>query len=298
MQEKTHFWIQGKKYATIVAVLIPLIVTIIIGILPIALEDEKQLSLEVIENKPLISVDQKIREEIMISYNDEVIERLFLLTLKFVNDGDMGVNGKTDIVERIEISLREENCKIIGEPEILENPSDIKLTFYPTTDQKTIKFDFDLMNSNDYFLMDLFYTGDELADPKVHAKIVDIKDIEIRSKMESSGKEQKMNLILILGGFLFVVMGFYMRSEKFHTLWTESVGVIIMKKKIPLLLLPSLSYVVLGSFMFYKGVWRTASPLKYENLLVGSDYFIFAAMYIMSLIFLAWIIKGTFFARK
>ena len=77
MQEKQHSWAQGKKYATIVAVLIPIIVTIIIGILPIALEDEKQLSLEVIENKPLISVDQKIREEINISYNDEVIERLF-----------------------------------------------------------------------------------------------------------------------------------------------------------------------------------------------------------------------------
>jgi len=186
MQEKTHFWIQGKKYATIVAVLIPIIVTIIIGILPIALEDEKQLSLEVIENKPLISVDQKIREEINISYKEEVLERLFLLTVKFVNDGNLGINGKTDIVEKIEISLREDNCKIIGEPEIPENPHDIKLTFYPTMDQKTVKFDFDLMNKGDYIFMDILYTGDELADPNVHAKIVDIKDIEIRSKTESS----------------------------------------------------------------------------------------------------------------
>ena len=292
MQEKTDFWIQGKKYATIVAVLIPLIVTIIIGILPIALEDEKQLSLEVIENKPLISVDQKIREEIMISYNDEVLERLFLLTVKFVNDGDVGVNGKTDIVERIEISLREDNCKIIGEPKILENPSDINLTFYPTTDQKTIKFDFDLMNSNDYFLMDLFYTGDELADPNVHAKIVDIKDIEIRSKMESSGEEQKKNLTLILAGFLFVVMGFNMRSEKFRTLWTESVGGIIMKKKILILLLP-LSYVVLGSFMFYTGTWRIASRLYYENSLIGFVIFLFFTISVLT-----YIIKDTFFARK
>ncbi|MCK4734590.1 MAG: hypothetical protein KAT65_19195, partial [Methanophagales archaeon] len=234
----------------------------------------------------------KIREEIMISYNDEVLERLFLLTVKFVNDGDVGVNGKTDIVERIEISLREDNCKIIGEPKILENPSDINLTFYPTTDQKTIKFDFDLMNSNDYFLMDLFYTGDELADPNVHAKIVDIKDIEIRSKMESSGEEQKKNLTLILAGFLFVVMGFNMRSEKFRTLWTESVGGIIMKKKILILLLP-LSYVVLGSFMFYTGTWRIASRLYYENSLIGFVIFLFFTISVLT-----YIIKDTFFARK
>jgi len=288
MQEKTHFWIQGKKYATIVAVLIPLVVTIIIGILPIALEDEKQLSLEVIENKPLISVDQKIREEIMISYNDEVMERLFLLTLKFVNDGDMGVNGKTDIVERIEISLREDNCKIIGEPEILENPNDIYLTFYPTLDQKTIKFDFDLMNSNDYFLMDILYTGDELAYPNdVQAKIVDIKDIEIRSKLESIEEEQEENLILILAGFLFVVMGFNMRSEKFFTLWKEITGGIIVRKLIPI------SYVVAGSFMFYMGIWGIASRLYYENSLIGVVIFLFFTICV-----LAYIIKDTFFARK
>ena len=140
MQEKPDFWAQGKKYAMMVAVLIPIILAIIGILVPILLEDEKQLSLEVVENKPLISIDQKIREEINISYNEEVLERLFLITLKFVNDGDLGINGENDIVESIEISLREDNCKIIGEPEILENSSDIKLTFHPTTDQKTVKF--------------------------------------------------------------------------------------------------------------------------------------------------------------
>ena len=188
MQEKQHFWETGKKYAMVVVMLIPVILGIIAIVLPIALEEEKHLSLEVIENKALISVDQKIREEINISYNDKVVERLFLLTVKFVNDGDFGINGKTDIVESIEISLREDNCKIIGEPEILENPSDIKLAFYPAMDQKTVKFDFDLMNPNDYFRMDILYTANALAclkDP-LHAKIVDIKDIEIRSSIESA----------------------------------------------------------------------------------------------------------------
>ncbi len=157
MQEKQHFWERGKKYAMVFMVLIPVILGIIGILLPIALEEEKHLSLEVIENKALISVDQKIREEINISYNDKVVERLFLLTVKFVNDGDFGINGKTDIVESIEISLRGDNCKIIGEPEILENPSDIKLAFYPAMDQKTVKFDFDLMNPNDYFRMHPLY---------------------------------------------------------------------------------------------------------------------------------------------
>ena len=295
MQEKTDFWAQGKKYAMIVAVLIPIILAIIGILVPILLEDEKQLSLEVIENKPLISVDQKIREEIMISYNDEIMERLFLLTLKFVNTGDLGINGETDIVESIEISLREDNCKIIGEPEILENPSDIKLTFYPTTDQKTIKFDFDLMNSNDYFLMDLFYTGDELADPDVHAKIVDIKDIEIRSKMESSEKEQEQSLaciVWILGGFFTVVTCLWIsRSEKKITIrkW-ESKGGKNRRRA-------HLTLVVIGSFMFYMGVLGIASQLEYE--LLGVYDFIFVIIYFMgSIIALALIIKKTFFARK
>ena len=296
MQEKTDFWAQGKKYARIVAVLISIILAIFGILVPILLEDEKQLSLEVIENKPLISVDQKIREEIMISYNDEVMERLFLLTLKFVNTGDLGINGKTDIVERIEISLQEDNCKIIGEPEILENPNNVKLKFYPTMDQKTIKFDFDLMNSNDYFLMDLLYTGDELADPDVHAKIVDIKDIEIRSKMESSEKEHKRSLAWItgiLGGFFVVISGLYWasRSEKDFTSWGwESKRGKNMRRGY-------LTIVVMGSFMFYTGVLEIASQLEYE--LLGVYDFIFVIIYFMaSIIALALIIKKTFFARK
>ena len=296
MQEKTDFWAQGKKYARIVAVLISIILAIFGILVPILLEDEKQLSLEVIENKPLISVDQKIREEIMISYNDEVMERLFLLTLKFVNTGDLGINGKTDIVERIEISLQEDNCKIIGEPEILENPNNVKLKFYPTMDQKTIKFDFDLMNSNDYFLMDLLYTGDELADPDVHAKIVDIKDIEIRSKMESSEKEHKRSLAWItgiLGGFFVVISGLYWasRSEKDFTSWGwESKRGKNMRRVY-------LTIVVMGSFMFYTGVLEIASQLEYE--LLGVYDFIFVIIYFMaSIIALALIIKKTFFARK
>ena len=287
MQEKPDFWAQGKKYAMMVAVLIPIILAIIGILVPILLEDEKQLSLEVVENKPLISVDQKIREEIKISYNEEVLERLFLLTVKFVNDGDLGINGETDIVESIEISLREDNCKIIGEPEILENPSDIKLTFYPTTDQKTLKFDFDLMNSDDYFLMDILYTGEELADPNVHAKIVDIKDIEICSKLESIEEERKQNLLWIIIGFLTVIIGFYMRYGKLFTLPKEIARGDIMVKIIP----PS--YVVAGSFMFYMGIWRTASRLYYENSLIGFVIFLFFTISV-----LAYIIKDTFFARK
>ena len=287
MQEKTDFRAQGKKYAMIVAVLIPIILAIIGILVPILLEDEKQLSLEVIENKALISVDQKIREEIMISYNGEVMERLFLLTLKFVNTGDLGINGETDIVESIEISLREDNCTIIGEPEILENPIDVKLTFYPTTDQKTVKFDFDLMNSDDYFLMDILYTGDELADPKVHAKIVDIKDIEIRSKLESIEEERKQDLLWIITGFLTVILGFYMRYGKLFTLTKEIAIGDIMVKIIP----PS--YLVAGSFMFYMGIWRIASRLYYENSLIGFVIFLFFTICV-----LAYIIKDTFFARK
>lgn len=287
MQEKTDFWAQGKKYAMIVAVLIPIILAIIGILVPILLEDEKQLSLEVIENKPLISVDQKIREEIMISYNDEVMERLFLLTLKFVNTGDLGINGETDIVESIEISLREDNCTIIGEPEILENTNNVKLKFYPTTDQKTVKFVFDLMNSDDYFLMDILYTGDELADPKVHAKIVDIKDIEIRSKLESIEEEWKQDLLWIISGFLTVILGFYMRYGKLFTLSKEIAIGDIMVKIIP----PS--YVVAGSFMFYMGIWRIASRLYYENSVIGFVIFLFFTISV-----LAYIIKDTFFARK
>jgi hypothetical protein len=92
MQEKQHSWANWKKYAVILlTVLLPAVIAIIGILVPILLEHEKQLSLEVIENKPLISVDQKIREEINISYNEEVMERLFLLTVKFVNDGDFGI---------------------------------------------------------------------------------------------------------------------------------------------------------------------------------------------------------------
>ena len=292
MQEKTDFWAQGKKYAMMVAVLIPAILAIISILVPILLEDEKQLSLEVVENKPLISVDQKIREEINISYNEEVLERLFLLTVKFVNDGDLGINGETDIVESIEISLREDNCKIIGEPEILENPSDIKLSFYPTTDQKTVKFDFDLMNSDDYFLMDILYTGEELADPNVHAKIVDIKDIEICRKLESSKKKkQETNLFWILAGFCIIVASLWVpRSEKFWTDIRKTKGKENIVKTI------FLSYVVIGSFFFYTGLWRIASQLKYEHSLVGANYFVF--MGIITIIVLAIVVMDTFFARK
>ena len=297
MQEKQHFWERGKKYAMVFMVLIPVILGIIGILLPIALEEEKHLSLEVIENKALISVDQKIREEINISYNDKVVERLFLLTVKFVNDGDFGINGKTDIVESIEISLRGDNCKIIGEPEILENPSDIKLAFYPAMDQKTVKFDFDLMNPNDYFLMDILYTANALAclkDP-LHAKIVDIKDIEIRSNIESGEKELGINLIGIIEGFLFVVLGlsaFYIyRIKKFNSLRETKIRNIFLKT------LP-LFYVVMGYFLFYKGLWEIASPLNYEPLFgVNIVLIMWGIALSMSIAILTFFIWVTFFAR-
>ena len=293
MQEKTDFWAQGKKYAMIVAVLIPVILGIIGILLPIALEDEKQLSLEVIENKPLISVDQKIREEINISYNDKVVERLFLLTVKFVNDGDFGINGKTDIVESIEISLRGDNCKILGEPEILENPSDIKLAFYPAMDQKTVKFDFDLMNSNDYFLMDILYTANALACPNLDFKIVDIKDIEIRSKTESGEKELEINLVLIMQGFLLVVMGLFVLYKRRFKLMEKTTRRAIFYKT------TFLFYVAMGCVSFYMGFWGIASPLDYELLFGGNPLLImWGVTILMTISIFASIIWDMFFARK
>jgi hypothetical protein len=295
MQEKPHFWERGKKYAMVFIVLIPVIVSIIGIFLPIALEEEKHLSLEVIENKALISVDQKIREEINISYNDKVVERLFLLTVKFVNDGDFGINGKTDIVESIEISLREDNCKIIGEPEILENPSDIKLAFYPAMDQKTVKFDFDLMNSNDYFLMDILYTANALAclkDP-LPAKIVDIKDIEIRSSIESGEKELEINLVLIMQGFLLVVMGlFVLYGRRFKLMEKTTRRAIFYKTTF-------LFYVAMGCVSFYMGFWGIASPLDYE-LLFGDNFLLimWGATVLLTIFIFASIIWDMFFARK
>jgi hypothetical protein len=295
MQEKQHFWERGKKYAMVFMVLIPVILGIIGILLPIALEEGKHISLEVIENKALISVDQKIREEINISYNDKVVETLFLLTVKFVNDGDFGINGKTDIVESIEISLRGDNCKIIGEPEILENPSDIKLAFYPAMDQKTVKFDFDLMNPNDYFRMDILYTANALAclkDP-LHAKIVDIKDIEIRSNIESGEKELGINLISIIEGFLLVVLGLFMIYiiKNFNSLRETTIRNIFLKT------LP-LCYVVMGYFLFYNGLWEIASPLNYEPLFgVNRVLIIWGIALSMSIAILAFVIRGTFFAR-
>ena len=163
-------------------------------------------------------------------------------------------------------------------------------------DQKTVKFDFDLMNKGDYFFMDILYIGDELADPDVHAKIVDIKDIEIRSKMESSEKEHKRSLAWItgiLGGFFVVISCLYWasRSEKDFTSWGwESKGGKNMRRVY-------LTLVVMGSFMFYTGVFGIASQLEYE--LLGVYEFIFVIIYFMaSIIALALIIKETFFARK
>ena len=298
MQERPHFWETGKKYAMVVVMLIPVILGIIAIVLPIALEEEKHLSLEVIENKALISVDQKIREEINISYNDKVVERLFLLSVKFVNDGDFGINGKTDIIENIEISLREDNCKILGEPEIIENPSNIKLAFYPAMDQKTVKFDFDLMNPNDYFLMDILYTANALAclkDP-LHAKIVDIKDIEIRSSIESGEKELGMNLMLIIQGFILVVMGLFGLGGRRFKLMEKTTGRVFSSYKTTFLF-----YAAIGCVFFYMGFWGIASPLDYPGeLLFGSNplLIIWGMAILMTIFIFAYIVTGMFFARK
>ena len=298
MQERPHFWETGKKYAMVVVMLIPVILGIIAIVLPIALEEEKHLSLEVIENKALISVDQKIREEINISYNDKVVERLFLLSVKFVNDGDFGINGKTDIIENIEISLREDNCKILGEPEIIENPSNIKLAFYPAMDQQTVKFDFDLMNPNDYFLMDILYTANALAclkDP-LHAKIVDIKDIEIRSSIESGEKELGMNLMLIIQGFILVVMGLFGLGGRRFKLMEKTTGRVFSSYKTTFLF-----YAAIGCVFFYMGFWGIASPLDYPGeLLFGSNplLIIWGMAILMTIFIFAYIVTGMFFARK
>ena len=210
-----------------------------------------------------------------------------------MNDGDLGINGKTDIVESIEISLREDNCKIIGEPEILENPSDIKLAFHPAKDQKTVKFDFDLMNSNDYFIMDILYTANELACLNLKAKIVDIKDIEIRSKIESGEKELGKNLMWIINGFFLVVMGLFLIYGKIFKLLEKTTRRAIFQKTV------SLFYVAGGCFFFYMGFWRIASPLNYEPLFGVNGLLIMWGMVLFcTIVIFKFIIRDMFFARK
>jgi sterol desaturase/sphingolipid hydroxylase (fatty acid hydroxylase superfamily) len=147
------------------------------------------------------------------------------------------------------------------------------------------------MNSDDYFLMDILYTGDELANPTIDAKIVDIKGIEIRSKLESSEKEQVENLLSILAGFLYVVVFLRIRmAEEYLPVWRTKRWENIVKSAY-------LFFVVMGSFMFYMGVWRIASQLKYENSLLWVNYFVFVTI-ILSIIGLILLIKGAFFPRK
>ncbi len=204
---------------------IPIIIFIIgIFVSKAVTEKKKSIALEIETNKKLFTVEKRIAERLKEIDIEKFLEELNIITFKMVNDGKVGINGANDIVKYVEI-IFPKDYQIIGKPTIVDNPYEVEIEFNELCDKNEIEFLFDLLNKNQYFTMDVFYTGGPSVNPILKAKILDLDKSEVRNIVPQSEEKAKKIREFIVYTMIFWVFPFYFLTIIGYLIITPAYGI-------------------------------------------------------------------------
>ena len=109
--------------------------------------NRKRLSYQILANTAVLTVDERIRGKLKVSYEDIPVRNLQLLLLKFINSGNLPI-AKADFERPLSISFGSE-AKIFSSEVIASSPSDLCPSISVTT--HAIAVSPLLLNPSDYF---------------------------------------------------------------------------------------------------------------------------------------------------
>lgn len=190
----------------ITSIILPLVLAVAgIFITKALTEKKKSITLEIQINKKLFSLEERIKDQIDSLEIEELFDDLNFMSIRLVNNGKIGINGKIDIVKDLEI-IFPDDYKILGTPSIIENLNDVEIIFSDSIDDNKIIFGFDLLNPKQSVTMDFFYKGKNPTKPTFKPKIVDLNESKIID-VSPSREEQNMQVFnLFSSGLLFLFM--------------------------------------------------------------------------------------------
>lgn len=139
---------------------------------------KKSLSYEVVSEYPLISVDDEIKGKLQILLNGKPVENVHLLSIRFINDGNVPI-----IADDYERPL---SVTFEGEPNILSTEfvsgSPDKLTITLKVDKNALEIEPVLMNSGDFFSIKILI-GQYSGKYDIDYRIVGVKTVRRRRQI-------------------------------------------------------------------------------------------------------------------
>jgi hypothetical protein len=173
----------------------------------------KSLTYEVVSEYPLISVDDEIKGKLQILFNGEAIENVHLLSIKFINDGNIPISAG-DYERPLTINFEGES-NLLSAEFVKGNP--VNLIASLKVQNKIIELEPVLMNGSDFFLVKVLI-GQYSGKFNIDTRIIGVKFIRRRQpQTEWSLIKRNSALISVVATLFgaFSIYSFYLarRSE-------------------------------------------------------------------------------------
>lgn len=268
---------QRTRWIVATGIILPIILFLLSVFLPVWLTAKKKnITLEIQTNRQLFAVEKRIQDRLEALDFKKLMNQLNLVTLRLINSGNVGILGATEVTKDIEINFPE-HYRIIGNPEIIENPYDVGINFNKSSEENKIKLRFDLLNKNQYFTMDIFYIGGPPVTPSLKAKILNLDRTEVkniafsieeeRERLVNSVSTAYAGMFLILAWIIMFIYVINTKKLEPPQLQTYSISILVL-----------IINGVIISFIFYirffKSIKRpinlaTLTPLIWAVIYVG-----------------------------
>lgn len=134
----------------------------------------KALVYEIISKENIVIVaDNSVTNELKISYQGKPVKDLYLITVKFVNSGNIEIRPE-DYVRQISLNFGE-NSEILGNKIIEQEPGNLDLKINHDRSQEALLVDPILLNKRDFFTIQALVTGFRSVD--TNGRIAGVKKI-------------------------------------------------------------------------------------------------------------------------
>jgi len=152
------------------------------------------LAIEMIENKVLTNVDERIAPDITVYYKTEQVPNLMLLGIRIRNSGAEGVQ-QGDIITPIKFTFSDPSLRVLGEAAVSNNPRHVIVDQALSEDRRELELAFSLLNKGWFFEMSILYTGQKLSIPTVYAQIKNISENEVTTLQDLTELTKEQSVV-------------------------------------------------------------------------------------------------------
>lgn len=183
----------------------------------------KALVYEIISKENIVIVaDNSVTNELRISYQGKPVKDLYLITVKFVNSGNIEIRPE-DYVRQISLNFGE-NSEILGNKIIEQEPGNLDLKINHDKSQEALIVDLILLNKRDFFTIQALVTGFQSVNS--NGRIAGVKRIrEVTTlKLDSVTISALIAVVgVIVSSLSSILQTTFLRSKDFEVIISAAV---------------------------------------------------------------------------